>query len=218
MPRSYVVAAIFLGLTLFSTDVFRAGHAAPFLRLTLQSVANRTLPPPIPVSDFQGAIPLGYGKLHFIAPGGVLRWDTWSNPHYIAAAQAALRLIEQRAVGNARCNNYFAGMAKGKTFDQIWNGTGPTRIHISFSPGPSGTWRAASSPYSAPFEWTITEPTVKLGPESIASAMLLEATRANSVGPQWQIAFGAEEACGVPAPVLSEGIVHRLGWAYWFEK
>lgn len=209
---------ILLVLTVAVLDAFtlHVSHAGPVLRLTPQPAPEYPLPAPVPVKDFQGAIPTGYGRLHFIAPGGMVRWEIWDKPRYIATAQAALRLIEERALGNRQCNDYFALMPKGKTFDQIWNGAGMMQIHISFSPGPSGTWRAAAASYTSPFEWTITESTVRLGPASVASALLLEATRTNSIGPQWTISFGAEAFCGLPSPVLNRDKIHRMGWAYWF--
>lgn len=192
-----------------------SAHAEPMLKFGLQPVASRSTPAPLAVEDYHGSLQTGYEHLNFIAPGGELRWDAWTNPAYIETARAALAQVERIAVGNQHCNDYFTRMPGGKTFDEIWHATGPERIRISFSPGSSGTWRAATYAYTAPYEWTITESAVKLGPASVASAMVHEATRSNGVGSQWQLAYGAETVCGMRSFVLNRAIMQQLGWRYW---
>ena len=187
-------------------------QAEPMLKLHLQPVANRAIPEPISVEDYRGTLQWGYERLSFIAPGGEIRWDAWTDPSYIGIAQTAMRLVEQTAVGNRACNDFFARMPGGKTFAELWQATGPERIQISFSPGPSGTWRAATYAFTAPYEWTITEITVKLGPASVASAMVHEATRSNGVGADVKTAYGAERACGMRQYVLDKPLLQQLGW------
>ena len=216
MPRKrrFMTAAA-LAFAAISGYTAPHSHAEPMLKRELQAVTGRTTPAPITVEDYHGSLQWGYERLKFIAPGGELRWDAWTDPVYIETAQAAMRLVEQAAVGNRKCNDYFALMPGGKTFDELWQATGSERIRVSFSPGPSGTWRAATYPYTAPYEWTITETTVKLGPASVASAMVHEATRTNGIGPQWRIAYGAEAACGVRSYTLDRSIMRQLGWRHW---
>ena len=202
-----------LALMLGSINV--NAQAEPQLKLMQQPVAGRITPEPISVEDYHGSLQAGYERLKFIAPGGELRWDAWTDSAYIETARAALSLINEQVVGNRECNDYFATMPEGKTFDQIWQATGAERVHVSFSPGPSGTWRAATYTYTAPYEWTITENTVRLGPVSVASAMVHEATRTNGVGAEWQLAYGAEAACGVRPFILNRAIMQQLGWRFW---
>ena len=215
IPKSGALGRILSALVLMSISMSFASHAEPMLKREIQPVTDRVTPSPIPVEDYHGSLQMGYERVKFIAPGGELRWDAWTDPAYIKIAQEAMTLVEQTAVGNRKCNDYFALMPEGKTFDELWHATGPRRIRISFSPGPSGTWRAATYPYTAPFEWTIAETTVKLGPASVASAMVHEATRSNGVGPQWRIAYGAEAACGVRSYILNRSVMQQLGWRYW---
>lgn len=206
-----VVTAAALALAVTSGLSARAA-AEPMLKLEVQPVAGRVTPPPLTIEHYHGSLRWGKQRLHFVAPGGELRWDAWTDPADIETVKAAMVLVEQHAVGNRRCNDYFALMPKGKTFDALWHATGPERIRVSFSPGPSGIWRSATYPYLAPLEWTVTEATVIFGPASVASALVHEAARSNGVGPQWRIAYGAEKACGVPSFELTMDVVRRLGW------
>lgn len=124
-----------------------------------------------------------------------------------------MRLIEQRAVGNRRCNRFFRNnMPKGKSFDQIWQGKGLERIRVSFSPGPSGIWRAATYGESTPYEWTVTEIAVRMGVESVASAMVHEATRTNGIGAEGGIAYQAESICGMRHFMLTPQLIQQFGW------
>jgi len=135
------------------------------------------------------------------------------NPDHIAVVQKAIRLIERRALSNSACNEYFSSqMPGGNSFAQIWNAVGANRIRISFSPGPAGVWRAATYGNTAPFDWTITETTVSLGPESVASALVHEATRTNGIGPEYAVAFRAERVCGMAHFLLTERTVRDLKW------
>lgn len=187
--------------------------AEPQLKMSKQPVNGRITPAPKVIEDYIGNLQRGFGNMTFIAPGGELRWDAWSEPNYIRAVRAAMQIVEQRALGNPLCNHFFREqMPRGLSFDQIWNAEGAQRIRISFSPGSSGTWRAATYPYSAPYEWTITETTVLLGTESIASALVHEATRTNGIGPEYAIATRAEKVCGMQQFALNLAVVRRLGW------
>jgi hypothetical protein len=187
--------------------------AAPQLKTLEQPAAGRITPASRVIEDYTGSLQTGFGSVTFIAPGGELRWDAWTHPDHIQMILVAMQIVEQRALGNPLCNRYFRErMPGGRSFDQIWNAGGAQRIRISFSPGNSGTWRAATYPYSAPYEWTITETTVMLGAESIASAMVHEATRTNGIGPEYAVAARAEQICGMQQFMLSLPTIRRLGW------
>jgi hypothetical protein len=196
-----------------SLFILQTAGAEPMLKLLNQPVSGRITPEPMVIEDYHGKLQRGYETIHFVAPGGELRWDAWIDPDYIEVARQAMQMVGQKAVGNEACNRYFReNMPGGRSFDEIWQATGPQRIRISFSAGPSGAWRAATYPYKAPYEWTITENTVKFGPQSVASAMVHEATRTNGVGPEFRIAYGAATACGTREFMLTRTIMRRLGW------
>jgi hypothetical protein len=78
-------------------------------------------------------------------------------------------------------------------------------------------WRAATYGTSLPFDWTITENTVLLGPASVASAMVHEASRTNGSGADVQTAYGAEVACGVRQFIINRPVMEKLGWRYTIE-
>ena len=187
--------------------------AEPLLHLPGQKVSQRTTPAPFAVAEYHGVLQQGYQRLGFIAPGGELRWQAWTEPRYIDVARAAMALVERRALPSESCNRFFAErMPGGRTLSELWHATGSSRIRISFSPGPSGVWRAATYASSAPFEWTITETTVLLGPESVASAMVHEATRSNGVASEYGLAYDAERVCGMAHFLLTEPLIRRFGW------
>ena len=189
--------------------------AEPLLKVSAQPVSNRTIPLPFEVDDYKGTLHWGHEKITFTTPGGIIRWNAWTNTDYIAVAKHAMKIVENRAISNSRCNHFFAKkMPAGKTLTEIWHANGPERIQISFSPGPSGIWRAATYGVSAPYEWTITENAVKLGPENIASAMLHEATRTNGIGggKNQYIAYQAENICGMQQFILNMKFIKKLGW------
>lgn len=200
--------------TLFaSLAVSAPTNAEPFLHSPVQQVSYRAAPPPFKVNQHRGRFQWGYGHIEFVAPGGELRWGPWIDARYIKKARAALALVHQRAVSSETCNRYFAdNMPGGKTLREIWNAQGKYQIRISYSNGPSALWRAATYA-NASYEWTITESTVLLGAESIAAAMVHEATRTNGVTHQTRVAYGAANACGVQPFVLSKLIARRLGWS-----
>ena len=200
-------------ITLMNTST--ACLAEPVFKVTSQLVIARAIPPPFVVDDYQGVLKWGHEKITFSAPGGVIRWDAWDDPHYLSQAEKAVYIVQKRALNNSRCNHFFATkMPAGKTFAEIWRATGEKRIRISFSPGSSGVWRAATYGRSAPYEWTITETAVKLGPESIASAMVHEATRTNGIGggKDQYIAYQAERVCGMKQFIFNISIIKQLGW------
>ena len=146
MNKIFIIAKI--ALLIF--PLFQPGMAEPMLKLLNQPVTGRITPPPMTIDDYHGKIQRRYEIIRFIAPGGELRWNAWENPDYIALVRAAMQLVEERALNNEACNHYFSQrMSRGKTFSEIWNADGPERIRISFSPGSSGTWRAATY---TPFE------------------------------------------------------------------
>ena len=200
------IAALLLGLTATTAS------AEPLFHLPNQPVVGRMSPPPFSVETYHGTLNWGYDRISYSAPGGVLRWNAWIEADYLAVAKQALEVVEQRAVGNERCNRYFQQMPRGKSFDQIWHGKGTERIRISFSPGASALWRAATYGNSAPYEWTITETTVRMGVESIASALVHEATRTNGIGAEAHIAYQAESACGMRHFLLTPKLVDQFGW------
>ena len=203
------IFGVFLTMTLLPLTA----TTEPLLKLVAQPVAGRITPESFEVADYQGTLQMGYDRFEYIAPGGTIRWEAWTDPAAIATVREAMQIVAEKALDNPRCDAYFAdNMPGGKTFSQIWNAQGPERIQVSFSPGPSATWRAATYGNSAPYEWTITEATVLLGPESIASALVHEATRTNGIGPEFQIAYGAEAACGVRSYILTRGLIQQLGW------
>lgn len=213
LPTQAVIAHLRRAALVLGLLIAAAVNAEPQLQLPTQQPALRATPAPFTVPDYQGSLAQGYRMIYFIAPGGELRWNAWTDPSYIAIAREAMRLVEQRAIANPACNRFFAErMPGGKTFTQLWHADGPNRIRISFSPGPSGTWRAATYRDSAPFDWTISETAVRLGPESVASAMVHEATRSNGIGPEVAIAYGAERVCGMAHFLLTERLIRQLGW------
>lgn len=185
--------------------------AEPYLHLPLQAVTSRAAPLPVPIDPHRGSFKWGNEWVELIALGGELRWEPWTRPMFVAEVLNAMRLVENRAVGNEWCNRYFSQfMPNGRTLKEIWNATGAQRIRISFSPGPSGMWRAGTHA-SAPFDWTVTENAVRLGPESIASALVHEATRTNGVTHERHVAYGAARACHTSPYVLSEQMLESLG-------
>lgn len=201
------VVALWLGLAAATVE------AEPLFHLPNQPVSGRMSPAPFDVEAYHGTLNWGYDRVSFTAPGGVLRWNAWIDAEYLTIAKQALQVVEQRAVGNARCNRYFREqMPRAKSFDQIWHGKGPERIRISFSPGPAGIWRTATYGESAPYEWTITETTVRMGVESVASALVHEATRTNGIGAEARIAYQAESACGIRHFLLTPQLVSQFGW------
>jgi hypothetical protein len=197
--------------------ILHVAQAEPRLRLPDQPVSIRTNPEPFVVDDYEGVIRWGPQRIRFTAPGGSITWQVWENETYIAIITSAMQLIAQKALGNRRCNNYFAAMPRGRTFDQIWQSAGRDRIHISFSPGSSGMWRAATYGTSLPFDWTITENTVVLGPASVASAMVHEASRTNGSGADVKTAYSAEVACGMQQFIINRPVMEKLGWRYTIE-
>ena len=202
---------IFIVIAIFSMTC----TAEPTLKTSAQTVSNRAIPAPFDVDDYKGTLKWGQDKIRFVAPGGTIKWEAWQDKNHIETAKQAMEIITNRALSSARCNHFFASkMPRGKTFAEIWHATGPERIQISFSPGPSGVWRAATYGNSSPYEWTITENTVKLGPESIASAMLHEATRTNGIGggKDQYIAYQAEHVCGMRQFILNMTFIKTLGW------
>lgn len=186
--------------------------AEPLFHLPNQPVLGRMSPAPFSVEDFHGTLNWGYDRVSYTAPGGMLRWNAWTEADYLATATQALQWVEQRAVGDERCNRFFQQMPRAMSFDEIWHGKGPERIRISFSPGPAGIWRAATYGDSAPYEWTITETTVRMGVESVASALVHEATRTNGIGAEARIAYQAESACGIRHFLLTPQLVSQFGW------
>lgn len=187
--------------------------AQPELHLPSKLISQRTFPASFKIDDYKGTIQRGTRQIQYFAPGGRVSWQPWTNLEHIAVVAKAIQIVERRAVKNKACNSYFANqMPRGNSFAQIWNATGSDRIRISYSAGFSGIWRAATYGNSAPFDWTVTESTVKLGPESVASALVHEATRTNGVGSKYAIAFRAERVCGMVSFLVTEKVIRDLGW------
>ena len=205
-------------LSLILSVLWNTALAEPWLHQTVQPVIARAIPESFRVEDYVGMLQWGPQRIRYMAPGGIITWQAWEDEQAIQIVRQGMALVAEKAVGNPRCNDYFAQMPRSKTFDQIWRGQGQEQIRISYSPGPSGMWRAATYGSSLPFDWTITETTVRLGPESVASALVHEASRTNGVGADFKTAYGAEVACGMRQFILNRTVIETLGWDYIFEK
>lgn len=187
--------------------------AEPMLHRDVNTVTERVTPKPFYVEDYKGKLTQRYGEIEFTAPGGMVRWDPWTSHRYIGVVISAMRIVEERALGNSYCNAFFReSMPKRRSLSEIWHATDAQQIRISFSPGPSALWRAATYGETSPYEWTITETTVLMGPESVASAMVHEATRTNGIGPETAVAYNAETACAMMSYVLNEPLVRKFKW------
>jgi hypothetical protein len=78
------ICGVFLTMTLlpFTTT------ADPLLKLVAQPVAGRATPESFEVADYQGTLQMGYDRFEYIAPGGTIRWEAWTDP----AAMSVTRL------------------------------------------------------------------------------------------------------------------------------